>query len=125
MIKQELFNKIIAHLKAQNKRSTRKLTIQMTKERTREEIEPAYISNDGNKCPAGCIFEDNEYNISMEGIAFDSILNLKETSQTLKDRCKDHLPLILELMVMHDFSEPETWNEQMKAIALKHNLELN
>lgn len=113
MIAQEIYDLTLTHLRAQNSRSVRVVTYWK-----REEVESAYRGNDGKKCPAGNLIEDSEYDAkTMEGYTFGSLLALKETPQSLKDKFGSHVELIDALNFIHDWSPPETWEEELSAIA--------
>lgn len=113
MTAQEIYDITLTHLRAQNSRSVRTVTYWKS-----EEIESAYRGNDGKKCPAGNLIEDSEYDAkSMEGYVFSSIIAAKETAQTLKDKFSAHTELIDALNFIHDWSPPETWEEELRALA--------
>jgi len=113
MTAQEIYDLTLTHLRAQNSRSVRTVTYWK-----REQVESAYRGDDGKKCPAGNLIEDTEYDPkAMEGYTFGSILALKETPQTLKDNFGSHVELIDALCFVHDWSPPEAWEDELRALA--------
>lgn len=115
--KQEVFDTIVSHLRAQKDRSTR-----VVKYWKRDEIECAYRGDEGKKCPGGLLIEDKEYAAWMESVAFTSILSDKEAPKSLKERHSENGELIETLIFMHDFSPPSDWEEELSNIASAFSL---
>ena len=120
MTSQEVFDLIVEHLRAQKSRSIR--TVRYW---TRDEIEPALHGDEGKRCPAGLFIQEEEYDAKlMEGYSFGSFLAMKEAPQRMKDEFSEHAALIDACVFLHDFTEPERWEEELKSIASQFGLKL-
>ena len=109
---QAVFDSVVKHLRQQKARSIR--TVKYIK---RDEIESALRGDNGLKCPAGYLMTDEEYQSNMEGICFGSLLNLKDTPQSLKDRLQEHVSLIDSFNWIHDWFAVDKWEEEFASLA--------
>lgn len=117
---QEVFDTLVNHLRNQKARSIR--TVKYIK---RDEIESALRGDNGLKCPAGALITDEEYKVDMEGVCFGSLLNLKTTPQSLKDRLLEHTSLVDCMNWIHDWFAVEKWEEEFAGIARDLKLTYN
>jgi len=99
---QEVFNTVVAHLRAQGKQS-------LSKDGT-----CAYRGEDGLKCAAGILIEDNEYVPEMEHRTFRALLTQAGASYycaSLAQRFTDPgiKEMIYTLQDVHDKADPKDW----------------
>lgn len=77
-----------------------------------------YRNDEGLKCAAGCLIDDDEYKKEFEGLTWDIlILRKKITSK--------HDSLIYRLQIIHDKHKPEYWKEKLKELSLERKLKFN
>jgi hypothetical protein len=79
-----------------------------------------YRDDNGNKCAAGCLISDDEYNPSMEGSVWINIV--RGHWGVLSDT---HADLIAKLQDIHDFADPSYWAgdlAKLRAIAATSHL---
>lgn len=115
MTAQEVFDKVVNHLRQQGRKSVNSVG------------ECRYRGNKNAECPmqcaAGCLIEDNEYNDRMEGKCFKGLLDWEFTPQSLVDRLLPHDMLITQLQYVHDDELIEHWENNFKIIASYYNIE--
>lgn len=109
MTNQEIFNKVVSHLRAQGIKS-------------KDATGCLYRGPNGTKCAAGCLIEDSEYDPEMERQKIDKLLNNLKRNHPLL-RLSDNLPIIYGLQWTHDEMSVEEWEEQFKIIAKTFHLE--
>ena len=111
MTSQEMFDKVAAHLRKQNAKSSS------------EEGECFYRGPNGTSCAIGCLLPDEIYRPEMEK---KSVVHLVEEFPETKTFIPD-LELAEDLQLHHDHNYPSpSWltdrDWALKQIALKHNL---
>ena len=104
---QEVFDQVKNHLLKQNARSGV----------LGERWKCKYRGLDGLKCAAGCLISDEEYKPKMEsrtwyGLIYNGLI--KETQ---------HDVLIKKLQIIHDDTDVENWEKDLKELAKEHGLE--
>ncbi len=102
---QAVFDKVVAHLRQQNARST---------EEGSESC--MYRGAKGRMCAAGCLIPDSEYTPDMEGGAVDSLA-------FFDDWCPNSSNLISRLQRLHDAGEPDDWEAGFAYIAVERGLD--
>lgn len=113
--KQEVFNKVLTHLRTQGKKSF---------DNPKTKGESAYFSSDGCKCSIGIFIEKDEYNPVFEHYNVGQMLMLPQVPQSLKERLYSHLEnwFLKDLQDVHDVFPVEEWENKMKLIAIRHQL---
>jgi len=118
MTAQQVFDQATAHLRTQGQKAT---TCGLCKYR---------LSMNGQllKCAAGVLIRDDEYQPWMDGDGedaetyFQNILADARCPQSMKDRLRPHYAMIRELQFIHDNRPVDSWEEELKELALAHNL---
>lgn len=103
---QELFDKVLAHARAQHQRA----------------VAPngkcRYRLPDGRKCFIGALIPDELYSSEFEGKSVDSQMI------RIAAGIPSELPVLArELQHVHDAFEPEDWEQQLAIVAEKFDLE--
>lgn len=111
---QEVFDKVVSHLRGQGRKS-------------RDSEGCLYRSNPGNlaeslACAAGALIEDSEYDPRMERLCFKGILSKEWCPVSLKKRLESHYDLIWYLQMTHDDYEPERWEARFEIAARRFGL---
>ena len=99
---QDVFNQVARHLLRQDEKSIRPNGC-------------AYRGEEGLKCAAGCLIGDDEYDPSLEGKLWVSLVNDRKV-------CSNHSYLIEKLQVVHDSQPPECWKDKLFYIATLFDL---
>src|SRR5215467_12453270 len=104
MTKQEIFNKVVKHLRQQGRKAVN------------EKGDCCYRTSDGLKCAAGCLIEDKEYDPVFENKFFGVLLylNFEDPTidlkvQSLRNRLDQHYNLIVQLQTIHDQYDLYQW----------------
>ena len=106
MTPQEIFDKVVTHLRKQGCKALAK---------TRAGKTVCHYRGDNNTaCAVGCLIEDSEYRPWMEGLAAIAVLKHPEVPASLKMRLKDHTPLLARLQNVHDTVELELWEKEFQ-----------
>lgn len=94
-----------------------------------EEFFCQYRDRHGNKCAAGHLIRDDEYEFWMEGTVMytfltdtAAVLFREKCPQSLKVRIGSHGPLVQKLQTAHDDYEPHQWPERFAIIAEEFGL---
>lgn len=130
MTKQEVFTKAKDHLLKQGF----KCTFDTTNSSKRPGL---YKRVDGAACPVGIFIPEKEYRYAAMGpitIPYDVTLEYRTVveiwqqginglSKETKDFLWAHMSLLNDLQNLHDFTPIKAWEEELQAIAKKHNLE--
>ncbi len=106
MSAQEIFNKVVTHLRNQNRRSV---------DRNNQCV---YLSSDGDQCAIGCLIPKEDYLSTMERKNVTLLFN----SFHLFDNLAAHLPLLYDLQCIHDQREVRSWEQEFFTVSHKHNL---
>ena len=118
--KQQVFDKVAAHLLAQGITSSKGHEVGGT---------CLYRGPNGTKCAVGCLIPDDLYSPNMEGKSvpgsvspdfpdLDSMLG-RVLTQIVE---QDTFPLLAALQVLHDTIKPEFWDVELRNSAIKFNL---
>lgn len=112
MTPQEVFDKVVSHLREQ------KICCK------NEEGTCAYRNDQGLKCAAGCLINDDEYYSAYEGMSILEILsgNYTFVPKSLIERLYPHHILIYRLQKCHDSFLPQFWESELQSIAQEFNL---
>lgn len=106
MNKQEAFDKVVTHLRNQNKQAHDPVG------------RCVYRGANNTKCAFGCLIEDDEYKPWMEGIsAYDLIMD-----NIFLDKFSSYSEMISELQDVHDMCYVIDWEKNFKDIATKYDL---
>lgn len=110
MTKQEIFDKVAKHLLRQNKKAE-------------DNISCLYRTTAGLRCAVGCLIPKRLYDPGIEGCPVESFIQggLSEIGEQIGLR-PSHQPLLKQLQVVHDDSEPERWREGLRQVAREHKL---
>lgn len=111
MDRQAIFNKVKAHLLAQNARALNSYGLCM------------YRTEDGKKCAIGCLIPDDKYAHEMEQRPFSN-LNTQRVLEEVFGRQfenKDN-KLLADLVHCHDSFQPNDWKQRLEDIASRHDL---
>lgn len=109
MTKQEIYDKVKAHLLAQGKRSTDGGKYGMCR----------YRSLGGLKCAVGVLIADEHYSPGIEGGSSEHEIvrsALRKSGVTGANR------LLSELQYIHDYWDPEEWRKHLEELAKKEGL---
>ena len=118
MTDQEIFDKVVAHLRQQgHKAMSEKLDVF-----TQLPI-CAYRAKNGDKCAVGCLIEDEEYKETFEGVNALMILDGGYgADMPLVERLYPHRQLLNELQIVHDKTEVEVWERELQGVAARFGL---
>ena len=132
LTRQEILNKIVKHLREQNKKSVGNPCRYFT---TWRDDYPKYFSKHPNfnehveKCPIGCLIDEKDYRSYMEhvglfnwGSEHTGLYQALENSGVPAD--KDTLTFLSKFKKMHDELPVESWEEEMTKIALEYSLKM-
>lgn len=108
MTKQEVFDKVVAHLRAQNRKALG------------GEDECVYRAPDGAKCAAGCLILDEHYSPALEGKGVDqpSVQDALRASGVPQEADW----FVLELQRIHDYFQVSDWERRFEILAKEHGL---
>ena len=110
MTSKEVFNHVKNHLLTQGVRS-------LLSYRESKAVGCAYRDNGKQlKCAAGCLISDQEYDSSIEGNTWTTLVNSGKVPS-------EHSMLIDELQRIHDVSSPEDWESELNSLEEKINSE--
>jgi len=100
---QEVFDQVANHLLTQKRKSKD------------GGIYCKYRDSKGNKCAAGCLISDKEYDETMENISW---------AQLVEDRYVPHYHgvLIRDLQIVHDKEYQSRWKSALKRVAKEYKL---
>lgn len=114
LTEQEVFDKVVSHLRAQGERSISK------------DKDCLYRGPGGLKCAAGVMIEDSEYSPRMEGIEIGAILRFKDLGPgSLKNRLSKSVNLLEEMQAIHDLFDVKDWEHDFQRVAQKFSLTLS
>jgi len=116
---QEVFDKVVSHLRAQNAKST-----------INSGVGCAYRGENCRKCAIGCLIPDEEYNPKMEGKPLWDLLRLDhqsslglfpENSKT-NEMLREHFSMLDNMQWVHDMEPIRNWENEFKKVAKLHSL---
>lgn len=122
MTPQEVFDMVAVHLIVQGRRS-------VSDERFRfSSGQCAYRGNDGCKCAAGVLIDDDHYDERMEGYSVGDFRIIVAVNATIGIPLDPFTgiaqwELINSLQNCHDAVEPMRWQSKLRYIARGHNLD--
>lgn len=114
MNNQEVFDKVAIHLLAQNKKSINDLSSRCR-----------YRGLNGLRCAIGALIPDYIYDPEIEGgnVFSEKVLNCLIRSGVYDYDDDEKFELLRGLQKIHDHYEPNLWEEKLRHLAKKHNLE--
>ena len=101
----DVFKKVSEHLLTQNEQALD------------GNWECVYRSDTGLKCAVGCLIDDEFYSEDLEYSVFDrtgSVANALHKSGVILTN--EILDLLRRLQKLHDFKEPESWQEELEKL---------
>jgi len=106
MTNQEVFDKVVAHLKAQGKQSLKGDSCK-------------YRGSMGMKCAVGCLIPDEEYSSELEGktVRSPELVNLPSLRHL-------NLELLWDLQGVHDRCDPPNWETKLLKVAKRFKLKM-
>lgn len=128
MNKQEIFDKVCAHLLAQKGKAVGEFDACL------------YRASDGRKCAVGCLIEDEYYSPAIEGVSVPYTKQVPQNyalSKEIQSRIEllfhaleasgipeATWPLVKELQQVHDYYNSCNWYKQLKQVGANHGLEM-
>lgn len=117
MNRQEVYNRVKAHLLTQNKKSMWNSAC-------------AYRGEDGMKCAIGCLIKDEFYKPSMEGkgpadtlvLAALNASGVEASRVTQPGNNDSDISFLDNLQVIHDIHKPRYWEVELTSFANFYNL---
>jgi len=80
----------------------------------------AYRGENGCKCAVGCLFPDDRYHPSMEGVGIRSQIVGMVVAQELGFANRSSVLLLEELQSLHDYVPIENWGKALAEMAAFH-----
>lgn len=113
MTPQEVFTRVVDHLRKQGRPSIGKFG------------GCKYRSEAGLKCAVGAVIDESEYSPKMEGhVMFDFIkMGYDFVPASLKERLEPHASLLTAFMQTHDFVAANLWEASFQGIAKDFKLD--
>lgn len=112
MTRQEIFDKVAAHLLTQGRRSV-----------DDETNECVYRHRDGAMCAVGCLIPPELYDPKMEGVSVDHSPRVKRALNDVGIVLDSEMDRFLrDLQLIHDEARPEDWKVELIDFAVQHNL---
>ena len=115
MTNQEIFDKVLTHLRKQGKRAID----------VNDEVCMYRGHEPGTSCAAGCLIKDEFYSKEFEGCIVNSANDRGiKLRQALQDSgvTPDQFDLVRDLQSTHDNIDPDRWENQFKITSTKFNL---
>lgn len=110
MNKQEIYDKVKAHLLAQGRRAIRPGSKNVC----------MYRAPNGDKCAVGVLIADEHYSEDLEGRP--AYHNHDVNYALCKSGVAEHLFFVSELQAIHDVVSVKHWREELEALARKEGL---
>ena len=119
MTKQEIFDTVVLHLRAQGKKSPFHGSYGSC----------VYRGVSGTKCAIGCLIPDEDFNPEWEGCTpllhgTNGRMNIQFNRYCIVKFGEDNLPFLEQLQDIHDSNKVEEWEQCFKSIARNHSLNL-
>lgn len=113
-INQEIFDKVVKHLRLQNCKATNGAFC-------------VYRTSDNLKCAIGCLIEDEEYDLKMEGylnllLLFAQFPHLNISKLIRYEKDDNTMHLLARLQVIHDKRNVEDWENEFEFTSEQYNL---
>lgn len=113
MTDQEIFDKVVAHLRKQGHKSMSEKLDAFTQIPI-----CAYRAANGDMCAVGCLIENSEYKESFEGVNAMMILDGGYGADiSLVERLYPHRRLLNDLQIVHDKMEVKDWEWGLARVA--------
>ena len=111
---QTIFNKVAAHLLTQREQSLN------------ADGRCSYRGQNGRRCAVGCLINDKHYHSALGDKTIDTYAVRQAVKNSLGlPRLSPRLAFLLEeLQILHDYTPPSAWREELKELAHKRDLEL-
>ena len=114
MTAQEIFNKVVTHLRNQKIKS-----VGLNKGGIGENYICLYRGPNGTKCAVGCLIPDNVYQQKFEG---HKVVYLATNYPEIEKLIHGNEILIAQLQGIHDYNRYEDWEDDFNILAKKCNL---
>jgi hypothetical protein len=116
MTAQQLFNRIVRHLRKQGKKTP-------MKEYGLGKC-CQYLASNGTKCAIGCLITKREYKSEMEGSGVDCLLNKKSSAYapSLAAKIGDNIELARSMQRIHDHERVSSWEKAFDFVAQDYEL---
>lgn len=124
MTLQEIFNKVVLHLRKQNSRSTISTQPETEIAVPKEWPDCAYRGDNGKMCAVGCLISDEAYDPAFEGYAAHNINVTKMLEKSGIEVTREVEDMLYDLQQVHDNAEPEDWETGFASIAEQFTLEV-
>jgi hypothetical protein len=110
MNQQEIFTKVVSHLRAQNAKSN--------------DLDGCkYRSSTGLMCAVGCLIDDEFYSYRLEGLNLDAtVVNIALTQSGINVDDTKIMKMLNALQFTHDNYPTDGWEDDFSNIAKKYNL---
>lgn len=108
MTKQEVFDKVLAHLRAQGRKALD------------DRRQCMYRAPDGAKCAAGCLISDEQYGPRLEGKSAN--MSKVHAALSASGVPEDAMPVVQELQGIHDSHSPDQWEAEFARLAKEYGL---
>lgn len=113
MTKQQVFDKVVAHLLAQGGRAMGD-----------DGYDCAYRTESGLMCAVGCLIPDELYSSATEGQLVGAVLASSPELQKLFNTDVLSSDLLWDLQSCHDSESVAEWSAGLRRIAIQHDLTL-
>lgn len=118
MNRQEIFNKVAAHLLTQGRKAQRGANVVGD-----TPTQCRYRGENGTMCAVGCLISDDVYTPELEGapVRRASVLGaLKSSGVSVYG---DAIMFLARLQTIHDTCEVHTWRDELEIVATQYDLE--
>lgn len=106
---QEIFDKVVTHLRKQGCKSFDEFTQSCL-----------YRGPNGTSCAVGCLIPDEEYTSAIEGDIVDALIYRFQLPSLIP--MQSNIELLGAFQRMHDFDEVSTWEQEFARVANRFNL---
>lgn len=111
---QEIFDKMVLHLRTQNCKSMHDIHAKFL-----NMVEKcAYRGKNDTKCAVGCILDDRDYNVRMEGKSWQGLVEPSKGSKSIKTE------IIIKMQKIHDAYNVKDWEIEFQKAACYFGLNL-
>lgn len=116
MTQEEIFNKVAEHLLTQKQRAFD----------PKEEDNPCRYRFGELKCAVGCLITDENYDSKFEGFAVANHRVFEAVEKSINQPLNvDSIALLTVLQKIHDFVDPEQWDERLRMEARCRDFRIN
>lgn len=117
MNRQEIFNKVVTHLRQQNAQCFHASLVD-----DYDNPMCAYRNAEGMKCAVGCLIDDSDYKPEMEGKGITGLLEFFSLKSV--ETIREHKSMLIDLQHIHDEYDPSEWEARLERHANYYNLTL-